>query len=954
MNGPQAPPVTAPRLVVKAIGARLRKLYYVVLLLLSLLLANSAYLATITFLEWLHEETYQNYFYQLMFLGHLGLGLLLILPFIVFCIIHMRNTFNRRNRRAVYVGYALFAVSLVVLLSGLLLFRVDGFDLKHPLGRSVAYWAHVLSPLVAVWLYVLHRLAGPKIRWRYGVAYLGTVGVAVMLLAGMHSQDPRKWNVIGPKEGEQYFQPSLARTSTGNFIHAETLMMDDYCKKCHPDAHRGWEQSAHHFSSFNNPAYLVSVRETREVSLKRDGNVQASRWCAGCHDPVPFFSGAFDDPKFDDVHHATSQAGITCTTCHAITHINSNRGNADYTIEEPIHYPFAKSNNPLLQWINNQLVKAKPAFHKKVFLKPLHKTAEFCSTCHKVHLPEALTGYKEFLRGQNHYDPWLLSGVSGHGAKSFYYPPVAQDNCNGCHMPLAESGDFGAGLFDDSGKLKIHDHMFPGANTGLAWLKDRPEAQAAHEKFLMDSVRVDIFGIKEDASIDGKLHAPLRPQLPTLQPGQKYLLETVVRTLRLGHLFTQGTVDSNEVWLDVTVRSGDRIIGRSGALDEQREVDRWAHFMNVFMLDENGDRINRRNAQDIRVPLYNHQIPPGAGQVVHYELELPNDLTEHVTIEVKVQYRKFDQEYMAIVAQGHTERDHPLRGHTPGEPYRNPLPIVTMASDSLTLPVAGVTTPLPEPAERDIPLWQRWNDYGIGLLLEGKAELKQAEEAFLQVEQLKRFDGPLNLARVYQVEGRLDEAVAALQRAAEYTDPPAPPWTLAWLAGAVNAQQGYLEEAERNFQAVLNTRVPERKFDFSRDYTVLNELGMVQLQRAQSFRGDAMKAEREQQLRTAVETFNKVLQIDSENVTAHYNLEILHRSLGQTEQAELHGKLHRRYKEDDAIRGVVIRKAREKYPAADHAAEALVIYPLRHQLQLPSTTSAVPAQAEQAGAGGED
>jgi lipopolysaccharide biosynthesis regulator YciM len=115
-----------------------------------------------------------------------------------------------------------------------------------------------------------------------------------------------------------------------------------------------------------------------------------------------------------------------------------------------------------------------------------------------------------------------------------------------------------------------------------------------------------------------------------------------------------------------------------------------------------------------------------------------------------------------------------------------------------------------------------------------------------------------------------------------------------------------------------------------------------------------MKAEREQQLRTAVETFNKVLQIDSENVTAHYNLEILHRSLGQTEQAELHGKLHRRYKEDDAIRGVVIRKAREKYPAADHAAEALVIYPLRHQLQLPSTTSAVPAQAEQAGAGGED
>lgn len=179
------------------------------------------------------------------------------------------------------------------------------------------------------------------------------------------STDPREWNVAGPQEGEQYYFPSLARTSTGNFIAAKTLQMDSYCQKCHQDAHDDWVASAHHFSSFNNPAYLASVAETREVSLKRDGNVQGSRFCAGCHDPVPFFSGAFDDPKFDMLNHPTSQAGITCTVCHAITHVNSNLGNADYTIEEPEHYPFASSDNAVLQWINNQLVKAKPSFHKK-------------------------------------------------------------------------------------------------------------------------------------------------------------------------------------------------------------------------------------------------------------------------------------------------------------------------------------------------------------------------------------------------------------------------------------------------------------------------------------------------------------------------------------------------------------------------------------------------------------
>jgi hypothetical protein len=90
-------------------------------------------------------------------------------------------------------------------------------------------------------------------------------------------------------------------------------MMDDYCRKCHEDSYQGWFHSSHRFSSFNNPFYLFSVNETRQVALQRDGDVKASRWCAGCHDPVPFFSGAFDDPNFDMTNHPTAQAGITCT-----------------------------------------------------------------------------------------------------------------------------------------------------------------------------------------------------------------------------------------------------------------------------------------------------------------------------------------------------------------------------------------------------------------------------------------------------------------------------------------------------------------------------------------------------------------------------------------------------------------------------------------------------------------
>jgi len=928
------------------IGKRLKRLLFVVFALLSLLGANSLYLATITFLEWQRGETYQNQFYMAMFLVHVVLGLIFLVPFVVFGLIHMLTARKRKNKRAIRVGYALFTVSLVVLGTGLLLVRVgEVFDLKHPTTRSTVYWIHVLFPVVTIWLYWLHRLVGQKIKWKLGIAY-GAIAVAsVAVMVSMHSQDPREWNKVGSVEGVKYFEPSLARTSNGAFISAKNLDNDEYCLKCHPDAYKSWNHSAHRFSSFNNPAYLASVRETREVSLKRDGNVKASRWCAGCHDPVPFFSGAFDDPKYDDVNHPTSQAGITCTVCHAVTNVNSTRGNADFTIEEPLHYPFAFSENPVLQWVNQQLIKAKPAFHKKTFLKDFHKTSEFCSTCHKVHLPFALNQYKDFLRGQNHYDSWLLSGVSGHGARSFYYPEKSQKACAGCHMPLEESKDFGAKLFaGTNGKFSIHDHTFAAGNTGLPALRGYlTEVEDKHRKFLEGTMRVDIFGVKEDASVDSKLLGPIRPVVPQLKPGSQYLLETIVRTLKVGHEFTQGTVDSNEVWLDVSLQSGDRLIGQSGGMDTKGEVDRRSHFINVFMLDRNGNRINRRNPQDIFTPLYNHQIPPGSGQVVHYSFRVPEDLTQPITATVKLQYRKFDYEYMEIVHKRQQPNDNPIATSesnvttlvsstisTEPEVYRNTLPVLTLATDTVVFPIEGLSE---EPTNSDskIPGWQRWNDYGIGLFLEGKSELKQAEQAFQTVEKLNRFDGPLNLARVYLREGRIDEAGDAVQRAAKATDPVAPEWTLAWFSGLVNREQGRLVEAEANFRSIVDDTTEERRsrgFDFSRDIEVLNTLGRTLFDRAEQLRLDSQTKERESLLREAAKQFQRSLAIDSENMNAHYNLGLIHGALGETELEKKHKSLHLRYKPDDNAQGLAVRLAREKYPAANSAAEPLVIYPL--------------------------
>jgi hypothetical protein len=92
---PEKPVGPPKKKYVRAVGPRLRLILYVVFALVALLGANSAYLGTITFLEFTSGFTYQNYFYQAMFLAHLALGLLLLVPFVLFSAGHIKAAYNR-------------------------------------------------------------------------------------------------------------------------------------------------------------------------------------------------------------------------------------------------------------------------------------------------------------------------------------------------------------------------------------------------------------------------------------------------------------------------------------------------------------------------------------------------------------------------------------------------------------------------------------------------------------------------------------------------------------------------------------------------------------------------------------------------------------------------------------------------------------------------------------------
>jgi tetratricopeptide (TPR) repeat protein len=215
----------------------------------------------------------------------------------------------------------------------------------------------------------------------------------------------------------------------------------------------------------------------------------------------------------------------------------------------------------------------------------------------------------------------------------------------------------------------------------------------------------------------------------------------------------------------------------------------------------------------------------------------------------------------------------------------------------VTLPVARVAENVPAQESPIKPAWQRWNDYGIGCLLEGgplnpkRGNLAQAEAAFAKLQTLGDkaavWNGHLNLARVYIDQGRLTEAARELN-AAQASDPPAPWWLLAWFKGLVTAQNATtradLDSAAALFETIVDPANQPRhedgrpKYDFTKDYVVLAELGRTLYKRSTLESADS-ESER-QFLMRSVSAYERALDIDPENLDAHYGLNQCYERLG--------------------------------------------------------------------------
>src|SRR5262245_25358192 len=615
------------------------------------------------------------------------------------------------------------------------------------------------------------------------------------------------------------FFPSSANTNVNGIIPAEFFQSSQMCGRCHRDIYDQWNSSAHHFSSFNNQWYRKSVEYMQDVIGTRP-----SKWCAGCHDHAVFFNGRFDRPIKEQIETPEAQAGLGCTSCHAITHVGSTMGQGDFIVEYPALHDLATSEQPLLRFAHDRLTYLDPQPHRETFLKPFHReqTPEFCSSCHKVHLDVPVNNYRWF-RGFNDYDNWQASGVSGEGARSFYYPAKLQ-KCADCHMQPVASNDPAA----KNGFVK--SHRFAAANTALPFVNgDRVQLEAV-QNFLRDGqISVDVFGLVRaaappaagSAATSGKAAPPPEPALSStfavgeesvtfgasgavirepdevvapldrvgasVRRGESVRIEVVVRTRKVGHFFPGGTVDAFDVWVELeAVDDRGRTLMHSGRVADggKGPVDPDAHFYRSLQLDEHGNPINKRNAWATRSVAYVRLVPPGAADTIHYRLDIPEDAGDQIYLKAKVNYRKFawwntqwafagirdPSQPQPSITNGHDDGKWVFTGDTSkvsgGVKAIPDIPTTVMAESAATLSVVdrGAGLPAVKPL-LDKSVRERWNDYGIGLLLQG--HLKGAEAIFTKVTEMEPTyaDGWVNVGRARLQEGNLSGAEDVLRRA---------------------------------------------------------------------------------------------------------------------------------------------------------------------------------------------
>ena len=617
---------------------------------------------------------------QALFLAHLLLGWLFVLPFTWYFLLHLRLVLKTKALKYEYASHLLGIALLVTTLVAL----VSGADLSIA-GSSRANKAiidlHTWSAYAAMFLLPTHillalsrrlsarrassipvedRFLAPAAILASSIFMAAAASLAVPPPTPTYPIPADYTYVKNQKGTKEPFFPGQARTIDGKLIPIDHLSQSDRCQDCHQQIFDEWNHSAHRFAAVNDH-YVAQVKlRINDVPLKPH---MGARFCANCHEPIALFSGEIDRKGRGVDFKENRQQGISCLACHHIEALHSGiLGNANMIVSPHRPYMFEKNATGAVRAVGNMVLRSKPDIHRDDLMRPLLRKSEFCSTCHKFSIDEAINGHG-FFRLQNTFDEWKLSSFGDEKNPNF-------QRCQDCHMPLVPSEDPAAKAYTDKdGKraLKHRSHLWLGANTARPFLDGDQYMLEETQKFL---TRGDVT-LSLDAPADAK-------------PGDHAKVKVTVMNKSVGHRFPTGTVDTHDVWVELEVKDAKGVsVFHSGALDAQGNVDPDAHTFNAKAVDEDGNWLYRRDMWNLAGFEKMVTVFPGNFNSKVYEIPVPAGTVGPLAVEAKLNYRKLNQKFTRFVfGRGKMREESGYEGKWTPDVR---LPITMMSSDRATI-----------------------------------------------------------------------------------------------------------------------------------------------------------------------------------------------------------------------------------------------------------------------------
>jgi tetratricopeptide (TPR) repeat protein len=302
------------------------------------------------------------------------------------------------------------------------------------------------------------------------------------------------------------------------------------------------------------------------------------------------------------------------------------------------------------------------------------------------------------------------------------------------------------------------------------------------------------------------------------------------------------------------------VLYNSGFIKPNGHLDDSAHNYKTYLVKGDGAFNDRHHIWRTKVTAQNNQIQSGRSDLARYQFNVPADLQGKLTLTARVRYRRFTRVF----------QDYALGKSVD-------YPIVTMATTVYALSVGeNAAQPVVPNAKGVMADWRRWNNYGIALLdhrqyalsAEAFARAAELDEAYRPMAKVNRALALFELEQYEPSAHLLDEVLAAnpnnLRALFQRT--------------RIHIKRGELQVAEANLRRMLDAYPRDRQ-----SWQQLGELCKIK----RDFKG-------------ARHCYETVLSIDPEDTGAHYNLMLIYRKLGMTEDARREAKIFADQKDDPA------------------------------------------------------